>query len=176
MKPIIITERLYLRKFNETDAEFILQLLNSPGWLKFIGDRNVRTREQAVNYLTDGPIKSYKLNGFGLSLVVLRFDETPIGMCGLIRRDTLKHPDIGFAFLPGYSGMGYACEIAKATLYHAQNNLKLQTILAITVPHNDRSINLLNKIGMQFDKVIQLPTSTEELLLFSNSGTLSNED
>ena len=168
MTRIIETDRLYLREFNTNDADFVLELLNSPGWLKFIGDRNIRTVEQAVTYLHDGPMKSYEMNGFGLSLVALRNDDTPIGMCGLIRRETLEHVDLGFAFLPKYSGIGYAFEMASATLHYALHHLKLQTILAITIPNNVRSINLLAKLGMHFEKVIQISPGDEELQLFSN--------
>lgn len=169
MIPILETKRLYLRQFNPNDTDFILQLLNSPGWLEFIGDRQVRTKEQAVNYIIDGPMKSYEINGFGLSLVALH-DHTPIGMCGLIRRESLENVDIGFAFLPEYMGHGYALEIADATMKFAHETLKMNTILAITVPSNTRSIRLLNKIGLQFDKVVQFPTSTQDLLLFTNAA------
>src|SRR5215217_8465823 len=143
------TQRLILRQFTTEDASFILQLVNSPGWLKYIGDRNIKTLEQAENYLHNGPMKSYKLNGFGLSLVELKNEKTPVGMCGIIRRD-LDHPDIGFAFLPEFTGKGLAFEIANATMKWATEELKLPVIYAITVPGNASSIKLLEKIGMTF--------------------------
>ena len=102
---ILRTERLQLRRFCFDDSEFIISLLNSEGWLKYIGDRNVKTKEQAENYLKNGPLKSYEQNGFGLSMVETR-NGKPIGMCGLIKRNYLEHPDIGFAFLPEFSSMG----------------------------------------------------------------------
>ena len=168
MTSILETERLSLREFNTTDATFIIQLLNSKGWLKFIGDRHIKTLEQAENYLTNGPMKSYSVNGFGLSMVELKNTHTPIGMCGLIKRDNLPDIDIGFAFLEEFMGNGYAFEIAQATINFAKENLHKETILAITIPTNVRSINLLKKIGMKFEKNFSFEGSTEELMLFRN--------
>jgi RimJ/RimL family protein N-acetyltransferase len=168
MRQIVETDRLILREFNSTDTLFIVELLNSPGWLQFIGDRNVKTEEAAKNYLLNGPIKSYKENGFGLCLVETKEGHIPIGMCGILKRDTLPNPDIGFAFLPEYNGMGYAFEMAKATLNHAINQLRLPLISAITIANNSRSIRLLEKIGLSYHKVIVFPGSEEELLLFDN--------
>ena len=164
---ILETERLILRQFELTDAKFIVELVNTPGWLEFIGDRNIRTEEAAIHYLQNGPIKSYKENGFGLSMVELK-DGTPIGMCGILRRDTLESPDIGFSFLPAFMEMGYAFEIANATINYAKDKLNLKTILAITVPTNKRSIRLLEKIGLKFIKIIYTTVDNEELMLFSN--------
>ena len=110
MKYILETERLRLKEFTLEDAAFILQLLNSPGWLKYIGDKQVRTEEQARNYLQQGPIKSYSENGFGLAMVETKTDQNPIGICGLLKRTSLPNPDIGFAFLPLYWGQGLALE------------------------------------------------------------------
>jgi [ribosomal protein S5]-alanine N-acetyltransferase len=132
MQNILQTNRLILRQFTTDDAAFIVELLNSPGWIQYIGDRNIKTEEQAKVYLENGPIKSYEKNGFGLSLVAL-LDGTPIGMCGIIRRDTLDYPDIGFAFLPKFVGMGYAYEIADATMQQAKEIWNLPTILGITL-------------------------------------------
>jgi len=168
MKYILETERLALREFTTSDAEFIIQLLNSPGWLEFIGDRNVRSDEEAVNYLLNGPIKSYAENGFGLSMVETRGDKIPIGMCGIIKRGHMEHPDIGFAFLPGFTGKGFAYEIAKATMDYAKDVLNIPTVLAVTVPSNERSIKLLEKIGLTYKKSMTFPDDTEELMLFSN--------
>lgn len=166
MKHILETERLSLREFCNEDSAFIIELVNSPGWLANIGDRNIKNEEQAINYLENGPMKSYALNGFGLWMVELKNEKTPIGMCGIIKRDTLELPDIGFAFLPGYHGKGYAFEIAKAVMIYANETLKLPTILAIVIPENGRSIKLLEKIGLQFEKRFCFPNSTEELLRY----------
>ncbi|MBO9683864.1 MAG: GNAT family N-acetyltransferase [Flavisolibacter sp.] len=161
---ILETKRLRLRKFTLNDFLFIIELLNSPEWIEFIGDKNVRTKTQAIEYLENGPIKSYAQNGYGLSLVETK-DGLPIGMCGIIKRDSLENPDIGFAFLKEFTGKGYAYEMASATLSYAMDELKISKISAITLPHNTRSINLLEKIGM---KLIKSFTSQngKELLLF----------
>jgi len=163
---ILQTDRLQLRQFNVDDSEFIISLLNSEGWLKYIGDRNVKTKEQGKNYLKNGPLKSYEQNGFGLWMVETR-DGTPIGMCGLIKRDYLEYPDIGFAFLPEFSSIGYGYEIASAVLVHARNDLSMTTISAITVPNNVKSIGLLEKIGLRFIKSFRTEPGAEELILYS---------
>lgn len=161
------TERLIIREFEVTDAPFIIDLLNSPGWLQFIGDRGIRTLEDAQNYLLNGPMDSYKKNGFGLSLVALKEAQMPIGMTGLIKRDTLEDIDIGFAFLSEYEGKGYGYESTSAIMAYAQNYLKLKRVLAITMETNNHSINLLEKLGLSFDKKIRLTDDAEELMLFS---------
>jgi len=160
------TERLRLREFNIEDSAFITELLNSPGWLQYIGDRNVKTKEQAVSYLENGPLKSYKQNGFGLCMVETK-DGAPIGMSGILRRDTLEHPDIGFALLPAFQSQGYAFEIADAVLNYAKNHLKLATVFAITLPNNTRSIRVLERIGFRFVKTTCFEVSGEQLLLYS---------
>lgn len=161
---IFETERLRLRKFTFDDTKFIIELLNSPGWIEFIGDRNVKTEDQAAAYLQNGPMKSYVQNGFGLSMVETKAGH-PIGMCGILKRDTLDNPDIGFAFLDEFTGQGYAYEIASATLKYAIHDLKIQKVSAITLPHNERSIRLLEKIGMKFIKSF-ISEKNEHLLLF----------
>ena len=166
MKTILETERLRLREFSPGDSKFIIRLFNSPGWLKFIGDRKVKTMEQARYYLETGPIKSYKENGYGLYLVEKKDRGTPIGMCGILNRQTLEHPDIGFAFLPAYNRKGYALEIANAMVRYAKEKLAMPTIAAITSPENLRSIKLLEKIGLRYHKRFSFPNSAEELLLF----------
>jgi RimJ/RimL family protein N-acetyltransferase len=163
---ILETERLRLRLFQLEDAAFIIELLNSPGWLEYIGDRNVKTYEQAKNYLENGPLKSYKQNGFGLCMVQTK-EGAPIGMSGILRRDNLEHPDIGFALLPEYQSQGYAFEIVDATLEYAKNHLQLATVFAITLPNNTRSMRLLERIGLRFVKTICFEASVEELLLYS---------
>jgi RimJ/RimL family protein N-acetyltransferase len=163
---VLETERLRLGHFTLDDTKFFIELLNSPGWIEFIGDRNVKTEEQAIQYLQNGPMKSYHENGYGLSLVETK-DGLPVGMCGIIRRTNLEHPDIGFAFLKEFTGKGYAYEIASATLNYATDTLKLSKILAITVPYNTKSIKLLEKIGMKFVKRFT-NEDDEELFLFEN--------
>ena len=164
---ILETERLTLREFNADDAEFILVLVNNPTWLLYIGDRNIKNLDDARHYRVNGPIKSYYENGFGLSLVSLKHDNTAIGMCGMIRRNGLEHADIGFALLPQYAGKGYAFEIASATMDHAKKKLGLEKIVAITSEDNTHSIKLLNKIGLHFERMIELEVDNEELMLFT---------
>ena len=166
MFPIVETARLSLRQFDVKDATFILELLNSPGWLQFIGDRNVRSIEDGVRYLTEGPINSFQQNGFGLCCISLKNDGQQIGMCGLIRRSFLSDPDLGFAILPEYQGQGYMYEIAEAYLKYVHQNLELPAVLAITLPHNQRSISLLERLGFSFRNEIELAGELEPLLLF----------
>ena len=163
----IESERLFLRPLTLEDGEFILQLLNTDGFIKYIGDRNVRTIEQANNYLLNGPLKSYETNGFGLSLVELKAGPTPIGMCGLLKRDYLDHPDIGFAFLPDFTGKGYAFEIVKEIIYYELHRPQMKKILAIVLPENSSSIKLLEKVGFEYEENFISPDSNEELCLYS---------
>ena len=110
---ILATDRLLLRELTIKDASFIFRLVNEPTWLEHIGDKNVRSVDDAQRYILEGPVDSYKANGYGLYLVVLKPTDTPIGLCGLVKRDELAHADIGFALLPGYAGMGYGYESAR---------------------------------------------------------------
>lgn len=168
MTYILETERLLLRQLTTEDAPFIIDLVNSPGWLKYIGNRHVRTVAQAEDYLINGPLTSYKVNGFGLYLVEQKADQSPIGLCGLLKRDTLDHPDIGFAFLPAFTGKGYAVETVRALMEFAKNTLKLPIIYAIVLPTNQASLKLLKKIGLTCIKTITAPDTGEELMLFSS--------
>ena len=167
MSTILSTERLNLRQFNLNDAQFIVELLNSPGWLAFIGNRNITNRQQAQNYLTNVLIKGYE-TGLGFWLVELKNNSMPIGMCGIIKRNNLENPDIGFAFLPQFMGNGYAYEAANATLNFATNQLQLPCVCAITMHENKSSIKLLEKIGLIFKKNIFFADTNEQLMLFSN--------
>jgi len=161
------TVRLVLKKFTLEDSEFIRELLNTAGWLQFIGDRNVGTTDDARRYLEDGPLNSYNNSFFGLRLVQLKNDNVPIGMCGLVKRDYLDHPDLGFALLPNYTGRGYAFEIATKVIEYAFHILQEQKILAITLPANFSSINLLRKIGFGYERNFIVADTNEELSLFS---------
>jgi RimJ/RimL family protein N-acetyltransferase len=168
MKHILETNRLVIRQLTFEDTNFVIELLNSPGWLKFIGDRHVKTEEDAKNYLLNGPMKSYQEHGFGLSLVELKSDKMPIGMCGLLKRDFLGNPDIGYAFLPAFTGQGYAFEAANATIIYAKEKLNLPHVMAIVNPDNQLSIRVLEKIGMTFKEFFIYPSEEGEKLLFSN--------
>ena len=164
---IIETDRLIISRLSEVDSEFILELLNSPGWLRFIGNKNVRTVSDAANYIINGPVKSYEVNGFGLCIVKLKNENIPVGICGLIKRDSLEDIDIGFALLPEYEGKGYAFEAAAAVLNHAKEDLGIKKIVAVTDKDNVKSIRLLEKAGLVFEKNIQLKGSEKELMLFA---------
>lgn len=154
----------------EADAAFILALLNDPAFVANIGDKGVRTMEDASAYIREGPVASYAANGFGLFLVELCSDAVPVGMCGLIRRDTLPHVDIGYAFLPEYCGRGYAVEAARATLALGQREFMLDPILAIVSPDNEPSMKLLNKIGLQQTGLIKLAENAPDVALFSTAA------
>src|ERR1700752_370154 len=147
------TDRLLLRPVTPDDAPFALTLLNEPSFLRFIGDKKVRNLEDARQYLLTGPIASYKRNGFGLLLVELKDSNIPAGMCGLLKREELPDPDIGFAFVPDYWGRGFAFEAASAVLKDARERLKLNRILAIVSPDNDASIKLLERLGLNFQRI-----------------------
>jgi RimJ/RimL family protein N-acetyltransferase len=168
MNYLFETERLKLRELTLDDTSFITELVNSPGWLKYIGERNVKTLAQAKAYLENGPIKSYRENGFGLWLVEKKENKISIGLCGILRRDQLELPDIGFAFLPAFTGMGFASEAAEATMVFARERLLLQKICAIVMPENNSSIRLLEKVGMKFSKPFRFPDGKEELALYTN--------
>jgi RimJ/RimL family protein N-acetyltransferase len=168
---VLETERLILRHLSADDAEFILELLNEPSFIRYIGDKQVRNLDAARRYIADGPVTSYRLNGFGLNLVQLKSGQTPIGMCGILKRDTLPAPDIGFAFLPAYWHEGYAFESAAAVMKHAREVLALRRVLAITSPDNEASEKLLLKIGLRFDRLTKLAADAAEVKLFCWQAT-----
>jgi RimJ/RimL family protein N-acetyltransferase len=166
---VLETERLTLQHLSpETDAEFIRRLLNEPSFLQYIGDKKVRTLDDARAYIRHGPMKSYEENGFGLFRVGLKENGSAIGICGLIKRDTLPEPDIGFAFLPEYWDKGYAHESAAEIMRHAREVLRLNRILAITTPDNAASAKLLAKIGLRFERITRLSEDAPEVKLFTN--------
>ena len=144
----ICSHRLRLRAFNEEDADFVLTLMNEPAFHRFIGDRGIRSTEDARRYLREGPIASYREHGHGLLHVSLADSLTPIGMCGLVRRQGLPGPDIGFALLAAHENQGYATEAALAVLAHAESTLHLSAVYGITQPDNHRSIRTLQKLGL----------------------------
>jgi len=144
--PILETERLRLRPFRDSDAPMVLELLNDPGWLRFIGDRKVRSLDDARGYVRKLH-ETYERHDFGLYMVERKDDHEPLGMCGLVKRDTLRDPDLGFAFLARHRGAGYAEEAARATLRHAANDLGLPRLAAVVTPGNERSASLLEKLG-----------------------------
>jgi ribosomal-protein-alanine N-acetyltransferase len=161
------TDRLVLRRFTLDDAPFIVELLNEPSWHRFIGDKGVRTEDDARKYLRDGPLAMYERTGVGLMLVTLKSSGVAMGMCGLIRRESLDDVDIGFAMLPAFWGNGYAHEAAAAVLDYGRRVLGLKRIVAITSPDNVRSIGLLERIGLRFERSLRLAGSDEDINLYA---------
>ncbi len=167
---VLETERLVLRYFRADDADFVVRLLNEPSFIEYIGDKGVRTIEEAIQYLLTGPMDSYERFGYGLNMVELKDTGEPIGMCGLVRREILEDADIGYAFLEKYWSNGYAKESAEAVLEHARNTLRLDRIVAIVTPENHSSIKLLEKVGLTFERMIRMSDDDEELQFFVSDG------
>lgn len=161
------SDRLLIRPISIIDAAFMLQLMNSTGWLEFIGDRNVKDRTAASNYILTRIIPSYHNYGFGLYMVLLKNKNTPIGICGLVKREGLDHPDLGFAVLPEYAGQGYTSEASEIILEYADKQLQIPTVYGITTPSNMASIRVLEKQGFSFHQTVQLPLNKNEFLLYA---------
>jgi RimJ/RimL family protein N-acetyltransferase len=165
---ILETEGLNLRQITTGDAVFILGLLNEPSFLRNIGDKGVRTVDDSIQYIVNGPLESYGRLGFGLWLVELKDSKVPIGICGLVKRDALPDVDIGYAFLPRFWSMGYAYESASAVMSYAMNVLGLKRLLAITSHDNAGSIKVLEKLGLKFDRMVRLSEGEPEIKLFAS--------
>jgi ribosomal-protein-alanine N-acetyltransferase len=165
-RTVLETERLVLRRMTLNDDAFIRTLLNEPSFLRYIGDRGVRTLDDARRYIADGPLASYDRVGFGLYVVETKDDGMPIGICGLLKRDTLEHPDIGFAFLPWFWSRGYAFESATAVLQYSRTSLGIGTIFAIASPENDASIKLLQRLGFAYEGTRRLSEGASEVKVF----------
>jgi RimJ/RimL family protein N-acetyltransferase len=151
------TPRLRLRHLVRTDAAFILELLNEPDFIRNIGDREVRTLQDARRYIETGPAASYDRHGFGLYLIETREHGTPIGICGLLKRAWLEDVDVGFALGAAFRGRGYAFEAASAVLRHGREVLGLRRIVAISAAHNEASIRVLRRLGLEFERLIPAP-------------------
>lgn len=152
----IDTERLHLRELHDDDAPFLVALLNDPAFLQRIGDRKVRSEADARRYLADGPHASYRRHGHGLLCVALRDAHTPIGICGLLKRDALDDADLGYALLPAYRGRGYAHEAAQAVLTQARTALGLRRVAAVVGADNDASEAVLRRLGFAFERHVAL--------------------
>jgi ribosomal-protein-alanine N-acetyltransferase len=162
---VIETERLVLRPLSTEDAWFILELVNDPSFLENIGDRHVRSTVDARAYIRAGAMRTFAREGIGTHAVVLKDGGTPIGVCGLLKRDVFEHHDLGFAFLPRHWSKGYAFESATAVLEHARETLGLTRVLAFTSLENAASIRLLGKLAFRFEKIV--PFGQEQVRLFS---------
>lgn len=156
------TERLNIKPLALNDAEFMMELMNSAGWIKFIGDRNIHTQTDAVNYIQ----KIQKNEDYTCLVFTIKETETPIGIVTIIKRDNLEHPDIGFALLPQYGKLGYSFEASKKVLHELIKSQMYSKILAITVKDNDKSISLLEKLGFNF---IEEKTENDEVILVYSS-------
>ncbi|MFH4964746.1 GNAT family N-acetyltransferase [Gaetbulibacter sp. M235] len=161
------TNRLVISKISLEDAPFFLKLVNTPNWIKYIGDRNLKTIKDAEVYLTNGILKSYKELGFGFYKLQNKFDNESIGICGLVKREQLEEVDFGFAFLPEFEGQGFGFEASTAILKLAQEKFQLKKLLAITLPINSNSVKLLEKLGFTYEKKVKPFEDDEELLLFA---------
>jgi RimJ/RimL family protein N-acetyltransferase len=161
------TPRLRLRHLNDADAAFILELLNEPDFIRNIGDREVRTRDDARRYIQHGPVASYNQHGFGLWLVELQNTAAPIGICGLLKRDYLIDVDVGFALREAFRGKGYAFEAASAVMQLGKQVLGLDRIVAITSPDNHASMSVLRKLGLEFERTLRIPDQSRDTRLFT---------
>lgn len=166
MTHILDTARLRLRTLTLDDAPFYVSVVNTPQFLYWLGDRKIRTEAQARDALAVGPLTMQSMRGFSIYLVERLSDGAAIGMCGLIKRDTLQDVDLGYAYLPDYAGQGYAVEAAIGVLGHAKA-LGLTRVVAITSPGNDASDAVLRRAGMRFEKMVRLTPDDKELQLFS---------
>jgi len=164
---VLETDRLSLRRVGPDDAGFMYELMNDPGWLEHIGDRGIRSVDDARGYIRDRLQAQYQRLGYGLYLVELKNPRTPVGLCGLVKRDWLDDVDLGFAFLPQFRGRGCALEAAAAMLEHAHAVLGLARIVAIVSPANRASIRLLQRLGMRLERRVTPPAETTEVCLFA---------
>ena len=162
------TERLKIELAQVEDKHFFFKLLNSPHWIQYIGDRGIKTEQDAENYIKNSLIKNYADKGLGLYKMVEKASSLPIGICGFVKRDYLDSVDIGFAVLPEFEGKGYTYEAAKAVLEYGKTQLGLTTVYGITTPDNQASRHLLEKLGLQFISTRTANEKNQELLIFSN--------
>ena len=164
---VLETERLLLRRLALDDAAFILDLLNEPSFLRYIGDKGVRSLEDARRYILEGPMASYERFGFGLYRVEMKDSGVPMGICGLIKRDELDDVDVGFAFLPKFWLQGYAFESTSAVIAYGSRSLGLRRIVAVTQSDNYGSIKTLEKVGLTFEKMVRFSEDAPEIQLFA---------
>ena len=166
---VLETERLLLSRLSYDDCDLVVELLNEPSFQRFIGDKEVRSRDDARKYLRKGPIGSYERHGFGMFLVRNKSDNAPMGMCGLVKREEFDAPDVGFAFLRRVWANGYAVESAIAVLEYGKNVLQLPRIIAMVDPENEASIRLVEKLGLTFAGMVRMPGETDEINMYTTA-------
>ena len=167
---ILDTKRLYLRKFNLTDAPFIFELVNSPDWLTYIGNKNVKNLKDAEQYIQEKMLDHYKKHGFGFYLVITKDENIPIGITGFINRESMTDVEVGYGFLPIGTGKGYALEATQAIMEYGETKLNLDNIVAITHPDNTSSQKLLEKLGLTSNGMILLPGFEGPCALFTQTA------
>lgn len=165
-RPILTTARLHLRWLTPADAAFMLRIWNDPAFVRYVGDRGLRTEDDARQALLAGPLALYERYGYGPYLLSLQLTGSPAGICGLFRREGLADADLGFALLPGYCGLGYAREAADAVLTHARNDLGLTRLTAIVAPDNSPSRSLISKLGLSFERMLRVPGDERDACLY----------
>jgi len=160
------TDRLLLQPTTEEDALFLLELLNTPKWIKNIGDRNVYSIEDAKKYIADRITPQFEKLGYSNYTVIRKSDAIKIGCCGIYDREGIEGVDLGFAFLPQYEKKGYAYESSNKIKQVAIDLFEIKKMSAITLPQNTSSQKLLEKLGFSFIKIINIPNDTEDLMLY----------
>ncbi len=164
---VLETERLSLRWLTPDDAPFFLELMNDPAFIRNVADRGLRTVEDATRYMGEKVFPSYEKFGFGMNVAELKTEGRLIGSCGLLKRETMEHVDIGYAFLPAYCGQGFAYEAAAAVMRYGREVLKIPKIVGMTSPSNESSMRLLEKLGLRFERMIQMEGYEGESKLFA---------
>jgi len=166
---VLETERLQLRKLTLDDAGLMLAIWNDPAFLRHVGDRGIRTTEQAEEAMRAGAMHLYEAYGYGPYRIALKGDDTAVGICGLFRRDGLDEPDIGYSTLPDFCGQGYGYEAAVAVINYAREELALDRLIAIISPGNDASIGLIRKLGFEFERMHLMPDGEDEVCIYGKS-------
>ena len=164
---MLVTDRLIISKLSYDDCAFIYRLVNEPDFKRYIGDRGVRTMNDARDYLRDGPIGSYRSNGYGLYRVCLRDNSLPVGICGLVNRDQFDFLDLGFAFLEQHCANGYAYESSRAVITHARQQLGLTHVIAVSSEDNLSSLRLLEKLGFHFEAMVRMAGDTKDICRYA---------
>ena len=164
--PQLETDRLQLRWLNDDDADLMLAIWNDPAFIRYVGDRGVRTLDEALSAMREGVFKLYREFGYGPYRMSLHDSDEAMGICGLFKRENLEYPDIGYGLLPAFCGKGYAFEAAEAVVRHAREHMRLPELCAIVTPENTRSVHLLEKLGMMAGKSIRMPGDDEDVVLY----------